>query len=74
MRLGVATPEQLELPALHQRQRHAEIVEHEIDAAGHEVGQRRRRAAIRHVLEFHVRHHLEQLGGEMRRGAVALGG
>ena len=36
--------------------------------------QRRRRTAIRHVLELHLGHQLEQLGGEMRGGAVALGG
>src|SRR6516162_2894721 len=32
------------------------------------------RAAIRHLLEFDAGHQLEQLGGQMRGGAVALGG
>ena len=36
--------------------------------------QGRRRAAIGNVLHLHLRHHLEHLGGEMRGGAIALGG
>ena len=72
--LGRSNREQLELAGFDQRQRDAEIVEHQIDVAGEQALQRRRRAAIGNVTQLHLGHQLKQLGGKMRGRAVALRG
>jgi hypothetical protein len=47
------------------------IVEHDVDAAGQQVVERGARATIGHVHHVDPGHALEQLAGEMHRGAVA---
>ena len=47
-------PQATELAGLDQRQRHAEIVAHEIDIAGEQILQGRCGAAIGHVLDLHL--------------------
>src|SRR5262249_26869722 len=54
--------------------RRCKLPEHDVDVAGDQVGQRRTAAAIWHVADSHARHRLEQLAGQMRGGADALGG
>ena len=63
--------EPAQLAALDQRQHRADVVEHDVDAAGDEVVERGPGAAIGHVQHLDAGHALEQLAGEMDRGAVA---
>ena len=57
-----------------QLKRGRELVEHHIDMTGDQVVERRRRALIGHMDELGVRDRLEQLSGQVRRGADALRG
>jgi hypothetical protein len=47
------------------------VIEHDIDAAGDHVIQRRRATPVRHVLHLDAGDRLEQFGDQMRRGADA---
>src|ERR1051326_7274952 len=47
--------------------------EHELDLAGEKVGDRRGNGLVRDVHHVHAGHLLEELGGEVRRGAAAAG-
>ena len=48
-----------------------EALEHQIDVAGDQIVDRRRAAAIRHVLDLRAGHELEQLAADMAGRAVA---
>jgi hypothetical protein len=48
-------------------------VDQHLDVAGHEIGQRRRRALVGHVHHLDARHLLQQLAGEMGGGPHARG-
>ena len=72
--VGEATASNFSLPACNQRQRDAEIVEHQVDVASDQALQRRRRAAIGNVAQLDLCHQLKQFGGQMRGRAVALRG
>ena len=54
--------------------RQDDLVEHDLDLAFEQIGDRRRVAAIRHVQHVDAGHHLEQFAGEMRRRADAARG
>ena len=56
---------------LDERQRRRGQVEHDLDLSAHEIDQRRRVAAVRHVHQIDAGHHLEQLAGHMQRRADA---
>ena len=45
--------------------RRRQVVEHDLDLPAHQVGQRRHRAAVRHVQHVHPGHHLEHLAGDV---------
>src|ERR1051325_100202 len=67
--------ERLDAPGFHVRERYAEVVAHHVDLARHQRGQGWRGALVRYVGNLQpARHALEELGGEVRRSAVALGG
>ena len=72
--LGRSDGEELQSAGFDKLQRHAEVVEHAVDAAGDKIVERWRRAAIWHVLQLHMRHHLEHFRCQLRRRAVALRG
>ena len=63
-----------QLATLDQRQHRTDIVEHHVDPPGDEVVERRAGAAIGHVQHLDPGHALEQLAGEVNRGAVTGGG
>src|SRR5450631_4927216 len=71
----VVTASPRRLPAftagLHMRQDRGHVVEGDIDAAGNEVVDRRRPAAIRDMRHLDFRQPLEQFAAQMQRGADA---
>ena len=58
------------LPAIDKRKGRGRYVEHHLHLTSHQVGQRRHRAAIRHVDEVDTGHEFEQLAGDMLRSAM----
>ena len=57
--------------ALHRRQRGAERIEHQLDIAGQQIGQRRRCALVGDVDHVDAGHLLEHLAGQMNGAAGA---
>ena len=64
-RVAVVTASARSLPALTCSIGRRHGVEHHLHLPGEQVGERRRRAAIRHVDHVDAGHHLEQLAGHM---------
>ena len=63
----------LEIAVLMQRQRAAEIDEHDVEMAAREIVVGRRHAAIGHRYELDAGADLQKLHGEMHAGAGARG-
>ena len=64
-------PKCAQRPALDERHHRADVVEHHVDASGNEVLERGSGAAIGDVGHLDAGHALEELAGEMDRGAMS---
>ena len=73
IRFGVATPSSRSLPASTSGSDTPRLSHMKSMLPDEQILQSRRGAAIGHVLDLHLRHQLQHLGGEMRGGAVTLG-
>ena len=71
--LGGGDGDRAELAGLHQRCGAGDRREDDMDLAAEQVGDRGRRALVRHCRELDAGHVLEQFAGQMRRGARAIG-
>ena len=70
-RFADVTRQRTHLALLHERHHRGDVVEEQVDAPGDEVLDRGRGAAIGDMHEIEAGRALEQLGGEMGRGAMA---
>ncbi len=68
--IGARGGQRAQLAAHHERQRRADVAEHEVDLPAHQVGQRRRRALVRHRQQIGAGGGLEQFAGDAAGGVA----